>query len=59
MDNLIKKEYLGDDGVYVGHDGYQIWVGTVREDGQYHYIALDRSVLTSLISYARDLKVIG
>lgn len=41
------RDYLGD-GVYVGHDGYQIWLGT-----QYgNRIALEPSVMAALLRYA-------
>lgn len=43
---LREKDYLGD-GVYVGHDGYQLWVWTQDGDS----IALEPPVIDALNAY--------
>ncbi len=53
-DGLQDPDYIGD-GVYVGHDGYQIWLRTERitEEGQaiIHEIALEPGVWNALLAY--------
>lgn len=49
MDYYKDKDYLGD-GVYVAHDGYQIWLTTEREN-RLHAIALEPVVLAKLNRY--------
>lgn len=50
--NGVKYErYLGD-GVYVGHDGFQFWIGTERT--QWEAIALEDSTLASLLRYVEQ-----
>jgi hypothetical protein len=44
--------YLAD-GVYIGHDGYQIWL-TAERDGMVHKIALDADTLAALYRYAQQ-----
>lgn len=44
-------DYLGD-GVYVGHDGYQLWL-TVDSHSNRELIALEPSVLEALNRYAK------
>ena len=58
------QSYLGD-GVYVCHDGYQLWVrannadwGRAGSAGPAD-IALEPGVLKGLIAYARIVGVIG
>lgn len=46
LDNLTRKSYLGD-GVYVGWDGYQVWLYTL--EGM--QIALEPMVLATLLDY--------
>lgn len=48
------EEYLGD-GVYVRHDGYQIWLRTPRENGD-HEIALEDVVYNRLVAYVTKLR---
>jgi hypothetical protein len=48
---LQRRIYLAD-GVYAGHDGYQLWLMTNR-DGSVHAIALDNSALAALLAYIR------
>lgn len=50
--NKQNMDYLGD-GVYVGHDGYQLWL-TVGSHENAELIALDPSVLVNLIRYAKQ-----
>jgi hypothetical protein len=50
--NKLDLDYIGD-GVYVGHDGYQIWL-TLHSHENTEMIALDPSVLNNLIRYAKN-----
>ncbi len=43
-------DYMGD-GVYIGHDGYQLWLTTGSHENP-ELIALDPSVLNNIIRYA-------
>jgi hypothetical protein len=55
MDKL-DMDYLGD-GVYVGHDGYQVWLTT----GSHHspeLVALDPEVLKALVNYAKRVGIL-
>jgi len=47
------QKYLGD-GVYVGHDGYQLWLSV--GDNKNWSIALEPKVLNQLIEYYNKLK---
>ncbi len=47
LDQLKDKCYLGD-GVYCGHDGYQIWLVT-----EGNKIAIDPYVFKQLVEYAK------
>lgn len=47
-DQMRNPEYLGD-GVYVGHDGYQLWLSV--GDHEHPSIALDAAVMAGLIRY--------
>jgi len=47
-DQMRDPEYLGD-GVYVGHDGYQLWLSV--NDHEHPTIALDAYVMVALIAY--------
>lgn len=51
MNNAKDKDYLGD-GVYVGHDGYQIWLWTSDGITVSNTIALDPTVYEALVRYA-------
>lgn len=46
---MLDMDYLGD-GVYAGHDGYQIWL-TVGDHNNEPLIALEPSVIDALIRY--------
>lgn len=46
-----RDAYLGD-GVYVTHDGYQVWLVVSREPGHCDYIAIDENVFSRLCDYA-------
>ena len=50
MNNFKHLEYLGD-GVYAGHDGYQVWLTTGSHMNP-PLLALDPNVLQSLVRYA-------
>lgn len=45
-EELRDKDYLGD-GVYAGHDGFQVWLWTQQGDS----IALEPAVLAKLNAY--------
>lgn len=47
-------DYLGD-GVYVGHDGYQIWLKANSHEMPSDSIALEPEVLEKLIQYANKI----
>ncbi len=47
--------YLGD-GVYAGHDGYQIWLHANSHDQPTDRIALEPAVMAALIRYAKHLR---
>ena len=49
------KTYLGD-GVYVGFDGYQIWLITSDGLGETNRIALDPDTYEALLAYVARLK---
>ena len=51
-EELKHDMYIGD-GVYVAHDGFQIWLGLDRETG---IIALGPSVFELLLLYVKTLK---
>lgn len=55
MEELENKVYLGD-GVYAGHDGYQIWLYTDNGMSITNKIALDPSVLAVFLEYVKSLK---
>lgn len=48
--NMQDMDYLGD-GVYVGHDGYQLWLTTGSHENP-ELLAIDPSVLKALNKYA-------
>jgi hypothetical protein len=50
---LQDVDYIGD-GVYVGHDGYHVWLRTPRENG-IHEIALDQRAFDALVHYRERL----
>ena len=45
-------QHLGD-GVYVGHDGHQLWIGANHHENM--TVAIDESVFHSLVAYASKL----
>lgn len=51
VSELRDPTYLGD-GVYAGHDGYQVWVHTQ----QGHCIALEPGVLAALLAYDKRIR---
>jgi len=52
--NIPKDHYLGD-GLYAGHDNYQIYLSAPREDGD-HWVALDNRTLASFLAYIEGIK---
>lgn len=50
--NQQDMQHIGD-GVYVGHDGYQVWL-TVNSHENPELVALDPSVIARLIQYSDD-----
>lgn len=50
--NFRDPQYLGD-GVYVGHDGSQLWLRTGTHLNIYNQIALEPNVIKSLNDYAK------
>lgn len=55
--DLSDLDYLGD-GVYAGHDSYQVWVYTHNGERVQQRIALDPRVLAELVNYARRTGVL-
>lgn len=51
----MDEEYIGD-GVYVSHDGYQIWLAA--NDPTHKCVALEPAVLLALIEYACRIGII-
>lgn len=49
--NQQDLDYMGD-GVYIGHDGYQLWLTTGSHENP-ELIALDPGVLNNIIRYAK------
>ena len=45
-------DYLGD-GVYAGHDGYQVWL-TTGSHMNAELVALEPAVLQALVRYAKQ-----
>lgn len=50
-EELQEPEYLGD-GIYAGHDGYQIWIGANAPTGT---VALEPGVFLALLRYAKKV----
>jgi hypothetical protein len=48
-------DYLGD-GVYVSHDGFQLWLGL---QARQQMIALEPEVFKALVRYAERMKAAG
>lgn len=49
--NQQEMQYLGD-GVYCGHDGYQIWLTTGSHENP-ELLAIEPLVIQNLVNYAR------
>ena len=58
MNNLQDMRYLGD-GVYVGHDGYQIWLMTNSHVSPDDMIALDPEIFKALLQYKESIEKRG
>jgi hypothetical protein len=54
MIKRYEKSYLGD-GVYVHHDGYQIWLTAPRETEE-HQIALEPEVLHNFMGWLANFQ---
>lgn len=59
MDRILpeapyERDYLGD-GVYAGHDGFQVWLATLQGSR----IALEPTVLAALNRYAKRVGIRG
>lgn len=50
-DNMRDPQYLGD-GVYVGHDGYQLWLSV--GDHVHPTIALEPGLAQRIVDYAKS-----
>jgi len=48
--NKLDMQHVGD-GVYVGHDGYELWL-TVNSHENEALIAIDTDILRNLVEYA-------
>lgn len=55
LSGLVYKEYIGD-GVYVGFDGYHLWLYTSDGFKVTNKIALEREVYAKLTNYAERLR---
>lgn len=49
--NKQDMQYMGD-GVYIGHDGYQLWLTTGSHENP-ELIAIDPNVLANIVKYAK------
>ncbi len=49
------REYLGD-GVYIGHDGYQLWLSVEGGNEAPCFIAIEPAVFKSLLAYAKKIR---
>jgi hypothetical protein len=49
LEALANADYLGD-GLYVGHDGHQMWLWTER-DGILHYVAIEPAIWLRLLQW--------
>lgn len=55
LDELQQTEYLGD-GVYAGHDSYQIWIVTHNGIETQDAIALEEGTFQALVAYRNKLR---
>jgi hypothetical protein len=51
----VRTGYIGD-GVYVGYDGYQVWLLTQRSEG-IHEIALEPRAISDLVRYVHTIEI--
>lgn len=56
LKDLEDPKYLGD-GLYAGHDGYQIWLIAHNGMSSLDAVALEREVAESFLNYA--IKIYG
>lgn len=52
---LKDPQYIGD-GVYVGHDGYHIWLYANHHETPTDKVALEPAVYEQLVAYVENLK---
>jgi len=55
FDELKHKQYIGD-SVYVGHDGYHVWIYTDNGFGPRNSIALEPDVFDALVLWNKRRK---
>lgn len=53
-DDLKNISYLGD-GVYVGNDGFQLWLFLSNGIEEYNFIALEPQAISSLLAYYKKI----
>jgi len=58
QNQLKNPSYIGD-GVYVAHDGHQVWLMTQRYSGEIVDIVLDQYVFQALINYIGTTNATG
>lgn len=54
-EELQKVQYIGD-GVYAGHDGYQVWIFTSNGIVDENFVALEPEVVRRLVNYEHMLR---
>jgi hypothetical protein len=52
--DVTKWDYIGD-GVYVGFDGYHIWLKTDLFDGRTNMVAIEHNVYEGLKRFAKRI----
>lgn len=55
VNDLKDSEYMGD-GVYIGHDGYQVWLITSNGFTTTNAVALEDGTLNNVIKYINKLR---
>lgn len=53
---MLDMDYLGD-GVYAGHDGYQVWL-TVGSHHSPELVALEPETIKALVRYAKRVGIL-
>jgi hypothetical protein len=52
----VRPEHYIGDGVYVSHDGYQLWLTTERDGNVVHAIALEPQAWRALVAYVEEME---